>query len=265
RRALVAAAWSYMLVLLAHSYVYTSQGLTAGNPAAYADWAAHLTYAGSFAYGANFPPQFPVDPGHPLTYPFLIDFFAAMLVPLGTPLTSALVLTSGLLFLAFPAVMYLAAVRLIGTRGGAALAVLVFALGGGLGFAYLFGDIQRHGLAALQHLPQLYTQIPDQNYVWLNPVLAWMLPQRSVLFGFSLALLTMALLWQASRLQDRAWAPFAFAGAVAGLTPLCHLHAYGTVVALAGFWTVLTPRREWLAYFVPALALGAPVALWMAS
>ena len=141
--------------------------------------------------------------------------------------------------------------------------MLVFALGGGLGFAYLFGDIQRQGLAALQHLPQLYTQIPDQNYVWLNPVLAWMLPQRSVLFGFSLALLTMALLWQASRLQDRAWAPFAFAGAVAGLTPLCHLHAYGTVVALAGFWTVLTPRREWLAYFVPALIVGVPILVWM--
>jgi hypothetical protein len=263
--ALLGATWSFILVLLAHSYVYSSQGLMAGNSAAYADWAAHLTYAGSFAYGANFPPQFPVDPGHPLTYPFLIDFFAAMLVPLGTPLTSALVLTSGLLFLAFPAVMYLAAVRLIGSRGGAALAVVVFMLGGGLGFVYLFGDVDRFGLSALRHLPQLYTQIPDKNYVWLNPVLAWMLPQRSVLFGFSLALLTMALLWHASRLEHRAWAPFTFAGTVAGLTPLCHLHAYGTVVALAGFWALFTPRREWVAYFAPALALGLPVTLWLAS
>jgi hypothetical protein len=263
--ALLAATWSFTLVLLAHSYVYTNQGLMAGNPAAYADWAAHLTYVGSFAYGANLPPQFPVDPGHPLTYPFLIDFFAAMLVPLGTPLTSAVVLTSGLLFLAFPAVMYLAAARLIGSRGGAALAVLVFMLGGGLGFAYLFGDVDRLGLGALRHLPQLYTQIPDKNTVWLNPVLAWMLPQRSVLFGFSLALLTTALLWQAARIEHRAWAPFAFAGVVAGLTPLCHLHAYGTVVALAGFWALFTPRREWVAYFAPALALGVPVALWLAS
>jgi hypothetical protein len=263
--ALLAVAWPFTLVLLAHAYLFTDQGLVAGNPGVYADWAAHLTYAGSFAYGANFPPQFPVDPGHPMSYPFLVDFFAATLVPLGTSLTSALVLSSGLLFLAFPAVMYLAAVRLIGSRGGAALAVLVFALGGGLGSAYLVADLDRLGMAALRHLPQLYTQIPDKNYVWLNPVLAWMVPQRSVLLGFSLALLTLALLWQASRLERRAWAPFAFAGVVAGLTPLCHLHAYGTVVALAGFWAVLTPRREWLAYFAPALVLGAPVALWMVS
>jgi hypothetical protein len=263
--ALLAAAWPFTIVLLAHAYLFTGQGLIAGNPGVYADWAAHLTYAGSFAYGANFPPQFPVDPGHPMSYPFLVDFFAATLVPMGTPLTSALVLSTGLLLLAFPAVMYLAAVRLIGSRGGAALAVLVFALGGGLGFAYLVGDLDRLGLGAFQHLPQLYTQIPDKNFVWLNPVLAWMLPQRSVLFGFSLALLTMALLWQASRLEGRAWAPFAFAGLVAGLTPLCQLHAYGTVVALAGFWALLTPRREWLAYFLPALVLGVPVALWMAS
>jgi hypothetical protein len=260
---LLAAAWPFTLVLLANAYSYTGQGLIAGNPGVYADWAAHLTYAGSFAYGANFPPQFPVDPGHPMAYPLLVDFFAAMLVPLGTPLTSALVLSSGLLLMAFPAVMYLVAVRLIQTPVGAALAVLVFALGGGLGFAYLVSDLDRFGPAALQHLPELYTQIPDKNYVWLNPVLAWMLPQRSVLFGFSLALLTMGLLWHASRLEQRAWAPFAFAGVVAGLTPLGHLHAYGTVVALAGFWALLTPRREWLAYFLPALALGFPVALWM--
>src|SRR3989442_11915242 len=31
--------------------------------------------------------------------------------------------------------------------------------------------------------------------------------------------------------------PYVFAGVVAGLTPIAHLHAYGTVVALAAFWT----------------------------
>src|SRR5262249_12256955 len=94
----------------------------------------------------------------------------------------------------------------------------------------------------------------------------WMVPQRSVLFGFSLALLVMALLWIALRENPAAgWVPFAFAGAVAGLAPAFHLHAYGTIVVLAGFWAVLAPRREWAAFFVPALALGLPVVLWMSS
>ncbi|MBO0686671.1 MAG: hypothetical protein J2P45_26290, partial [Candidatus Dormibacteraeota bacterium] len=260
---LLLVAWPFTLVLLSRAYQDSGGGLTGGNIGVFGDWSAHLAYAGSFAYGANFPPVFPIDPAHPMSYPFMVDFFAATLVPLGTSLTSSLVLTSGLLGLAFPVVMYVAGVRLIGSRGAAALGVLVFALGGGLGFVYLWGDLARSGPAALRHLPQLFTQSSTLNLQWLNPVLAWLLPQRSVLFGFSLALLVMAMLWQASRLERPAWPAFILAGVVAGLTPLFQLHAYGTVVALAAYWALLTPRREWLAYFVPALALGAPAVTWM--
>jgi hypothetical protein len=263
---LLAVCWPFTLTLLAQAYAIDDQGLIAGNPGVYADWAAHLTYAGSFAYGSNFPPQFPIEPGHPLSYPFLLDFLAAGLVPLGSSLTSSLVLTSGLLGLSFPAVMYLAGVRLLASRGGAALAVLVFVLSGGLGFVFFIADLLRGGPRVLVHLPRLYTQDVGHNYQWLNPVLAWMLPQRSVLFGFSLALITLALLWTAlRRAEGPGWAPYVFAGVVAGLTPIAHLHAYGTVVALAAFWTFLTPRRQWLGFFVPALLLGLPVVLWLIS
>ena len=266
--ALLAICWPFTLAVLARTYQFTPQGLIAGGAWSYADWAAHLTYAGSFVFGHNFPPQFPVDPGHRLAYPFMIDLLAASLVPLGTSLTSALVLSSGLLALAFPAVMYLAGVRLVGSRLGAALSVLVFTLSGGLGFILLFNDVRRSGLAALQSFSGLLTQNTVLNYQWLNPVLAWLLPQRSVLFGLSLALLVLAVLWMALHRVDQPiglerWLPFAFAGAVAGLSPLFHLHAYGTVVALAAFWTLFNPRREWLAFFGPALVLGVPVVLWM--
>jgi hypothetical protein len=256
--ALLAICWPFTLVVLARTYRFTAQGLLAGGSWSYADWAAHLTYAGSFAYGHNFPPQFPVDPGHRLAYPFMIDLLAASLVPLGTSLTSALVLSSGLLALAFPAVMYLAGVRIVASRGAAALAVLVFTLSGGLGFVSVLQDVAR-GVPG-----GLLTQNLDQNIQWLNPVLAWMLPQRSVLFGFSLALLVMALLWTALHADPRpGLAPFAFAGAAAGLTPLFHLHAYGTIVALSAFWALFSRRREWLAFFGLALPLGTPAVLWM--
>jgi hypothetical protein len=267
--ALLAICWPFTIAVLARTYLFNADGLIAGGAWSYADWAAHLTYAGSFVYGHNFPVQFPVDPGHRLAYPFMIDLLAATLVPLGASLTSALVLSSGLLALAFPAVMYLAGVRLIGTRGGAALAVLVFTLGGGLGFLLVVRQVRLTGLSALQHVDGLVTQNGDLNYVWLNPVLAWMLPQRSVLFGFSLTLLVLAVLWMALHGVETAgvprWVPFAFAGVVTGLSPLFHLHAWGTIVALTAFWTVFSRRREWLAFFAPALVLGAPAAAWMAG
>jgi len=263
--ALLALSWPFTLTVLAHGYLFNSQGLVTQGAGFYADWAAHLTYTGSFAFGHNFPPEFPVDPGHPMAYPFMIDLLAAALVAMGTSLTSALVLTSGLLALAFPAVMYCAGLRLIRSRVGSALAVLVFGLSGGLGFFLLFDDVRRSGLGALRQSHQLYTQDSALNLQWLNPVLAWMLPQRSVLLGFSIALLVMAMLWTALRREEGTgdWTPFIFAGVITGLSPLCHLHGYGTVVALAAFWALFSRRIQWVGFFVPAIGLGLPAVLWM--
>ena len=257
---LVCGAWT--LHFLSQAYVYKADGLWAGYVNIWGDWAAHLSFAGSFAYGHNFPPQFPIDPGNHLGYPFMIDFLAADLVPFGSHLTSALVLTSGLLGLALPAVIYLAAQRFAGGRAAAAIAVFVFLLSGGLGFVYLFSDIQHGGLGALLHLPREYTLNRDINYQWLNPVLAYIVPQRSTLFGFSLVLIALVLLWIAVR-ERLGWRAFLFAGVVAGAMPVFHVHAYGTVVALSIFWAVFNLRREWLAFFIPALAIGVPLVVWM--
>ena len=257
---LVCGVWT--LHFLHQAYVYTPSGLFAGYVNIWGDWAAHLSFTGSFAYGHNFPPEYPIDPGHHLGYPFMIDFLAASLVPLGSPLTSSLVMTSGLLGLAFPAVLYLAAQRFAGGRAAAAIAVFVFLLGGGLGFYFLLGDIQHSGLAALVHLPREYTLNRELNFQWLNPVLAYLVPQRSTLFGFSLTLILLVVLWLAAR-GGSGWRPFLFAGVVAGVIPVYHVHAYGTVVALAFFWALFTRRIQWLGFFIPALVIGVPILLWM--
>jgi len=258
--AIVCGAWT--LHFLSQAYQYRPDGLYAGYINIWGDWAAHLSFAGSFAYGHNFPPQFPIDPGNHLGYPFMIDFLAANLVPLGSSLTSALVLTSGLLGLAFPAVLYVAAQRFAGGRAAAAIATFVFLLSGGLGFFLLIGDVRQGGLGALIHLPREYTLNRDLNYQWLNPVLAYLIPQRSTLFGFSLALIVLVLVWLAVR-ERLGWRVFLFAGVVAGAMPVFHVHAYGTVVALCVFWAVFSLRREWLAFFVPAVVIGVPIVLWM--
>lgn len=257
---LVCGAWT--IHFLHQAYVYTPAGLFAGYVNIWGDWAAHLSFAGSFAYGHNFPPEYSIDPGHRLGYPFMVDYLAADLVPLGFSLTSALVATTATLGLAFPAVLYLAAQRFAGGRAAAAIAVFVFLLSGGLGFVYLVGDIQRGGLGVLTHLPREYTLNRDLNFQLLNPVLAYLVPQRSTLFGFSLALILLVVIWLAVR-ERLGWQPFLFAGVVAGITPVFHVHAYGTVVALSAFWAAFHRRREWLAFFVPAVLVGVPILVWM--
>ena len=256
----VCGAWT--LHFFHQAYVYGPTGQYAGYVNIWGDWAAHLSFAGSFAYGHNFPPQYPIDPGHRLGYPFMADFFAADLVPLGLSLTEALTASSAMLALALPGVIYLAALRFTAGRAASAIAVFVFLLSGGLGFERLWGDIQKQGLGVLAHLPREYTLDRDVNLQWLNPVLAYIVPQRSTLFGFSLALIVLVLLWIALH-EPLGWKAFVFAGVVAGVTPVYHVHAYGTMVALAAFWALANRRREWLGYFVPALVIGIPMLLWM--
>ena len=213
---LLCAAWA--LPFFSNAYQYRPDGLYTGYVNIWGDWAAHLSFTGSFAYGHNFPPEFPIDPGNHLGYPFMMDFLAANLVPLGTSLTSSLVLTSGLLSLVFPAVMYLAASRFAGGRAAGAIATIVFLMSGGIGFVYLLGDMAARGLGVLSHLPREYTLDRELNFQWLNPVLAYLVPQRTTLLGFSLALIVLLLVWTATR-EELGWPAYLFAGLVAGLMP----------------------------------------------
>src|SRR5205814_9328280 len=59
------------------------------------------------------------------------------------------------------------------------------------------------------------------------------------------ALIVLVVLWVAlhERMGRR---PFLFAGLVAAVMPVFHVHAYGTVLALAAFWALFNRRREWL-------------------
>ncbi len=245
---LLLACWPYTVYLMAGAYARSAAGLEVWGIGVYSDWAAHLTYAGSFAYAHNLPPEYPIAPGHRMGYPFMVDFIAAELVATGSSLTSALVQTSGYLLLAFPAVMALAGRRLTGSPAAGAAGTAVFLAAGGLGFATLHG-------------PRLYTQDSGQNYQLLNPVLAYLLPQRSILFGLSVALIAAALLFAARKTES--WWPFLFTGVLVGLAPAFHVHGYGTAVALAAFWALGDRRRVWLGNFVPALALGLPAVFWL--
>src|SRR5207247_7518884 len=114
------------------------------------------------------------------------------------------------------------------------------------------------------HNPLLRDTPPTSsvNLQLLNPVLAYLFPQRSTVFGFSLVLIVLVTLWIA--LHERlGWRSFLFAGLVTGVMPIFQVHAYGTVVALPAFWALFNRRPDWVAYFVPALLVGVPILIWM--
>lgn len=260
---LLVACWPYTLILLGRSYRVTKSGIVSGTVAAFADWSAHLTYISSFAFAHNFPPRFPIYAGHAMTYPFLVDLWAAGAVVLGSPATTAVTVTSGMLTLALPPAIYLGWLRLAGRAGAALLAVGVFLLSGGLGFVLFLQQLGREGLGVLGALPQLYTQDQTLNLQWLNPVLAWIVPQRDVLLGFALVPAGLAVLWIARR--SPGWQAHVAVGLLTGLLPLANLNAYGTLVCLGIWWALVERRRAWWGFLVPALVLGVPQVAWLVS
>ena len=264
----LAGSWAFFIHFFAQAYVLRSGYLWAGYLNIWADWAAHLSYAGSFAYADNLPPRFPILSGHRLDYPFLVDFFAAMLARLGLGLTGALIASSEVLALAFPGIAYFAGLRFTRSRGAAALGTGLFLLGGGWGFSYLWSDWRSyHGSAPfLLHLPREYTlpfgHSPIPDIQWLNPVLAYLVPQRDTLFGFAVVLIALALLFTATR-PGGGSGEFVGAGLIMAATPLFSFYGYAIVVGLAALWAVMYPGRRWLWFFVPALVLGAPQEWWL--
>src|SRR4029077_14977946 len=96
--------------------------------------------------------------------------------------------------------------------------------------------------------------LPDMQ--WYTPLLAWWLPQRTLLFGFAAAISVLLLVFAGASSHGPGWEPFALAGVLIGLLPIVHLQ---TLIALAILLFVLLwrrRRREWFALLGIAVLLG---------
>ena len=233
----------------------------------------HLGIISSFAYGENLPPEHPELAGVRLTYPFLVDFIAAMIVRAGGSLRSTLFLEGLVLGVCIVALLHRWALLLTHDRIAALVSPVLFLLNGGLGWTLLFGDVKpREGglMALLSNLPHNYTILPTGELRWGNVVTTLLVPQRTLLLGLPLALAAATLWWQALEPGPasggaRARRRMAGAGVIAGLLPLVHGHSFAVVIAAGACLALLFPRRTWAWFFAPAAALALPQVLWMAA
>jgi hypothetical protein len=135
-------------------------GLWAGHRNIFADWSQHLGDVTSFAFGDNFPPTNPRLSGAPLAYHYLTSITAAALVVLGASPMTALVLHSFVFSLAILLALYAFAKRLTKRAGAAALTVVLFLLGGGLGWIVTVRETMRshHAWSAFVAQPGMRTR-----------------------------------------------------------------------------------------------------------
>jgi len=283
-----------VVAIFAHTVYSDAGGLEAGYPTVWADWSQHLTTATSFAVGGNIPPVNPLLSGTTLLYPFLPDFHAATLITLGLAPGLALAIPGGILMVVIGMLVVALGRRLgIGTGAGI-IAVVICFTGGGLGFIGAFSDAcMSHGYTAtqctLQYVvthpgtgasivgwtlhdlpgtiasqPRAYDGLPSDggtaplpNMQWYTPLMAWWLPQRTLLFGFAAAISVLLLVLAGASSHGPSWEPFALAGVLIGLLPIVHVQ---TLIALSILLFVLfwrRRRREWFYLLGVAVVIGS--------
>jgi hypothetical protein len=111
---------------------YGEQLVTGGS--CYGDLPIHMTIANSFLVGCNteislFSMQSPIFAGRRMTYPFLPDFHAAVIVALGGSMRDGFFLPGFSLACALWAQIFFFSFRVKRSRLGAALAVLMVVAG----------------------------------------------------------------------------------------------------------------------------------------
>jgi hypothetical protein len=239
----------------------------------------HLSAINSFARGSNFPPEDPVFAGASFTYPFLADFLSAILVHEGFSFRYSLFIPNMLLVVAFLSLLFNWTVKLTGDRVAGFLAVTLVVFSGGLGWVLLASEIPHEIAGALHYamnLPHDFTILPGHTWRWGNSLTTLLVPQRSMLFGLSLAMCVFTQWWIAQRDASSSDGGAAVisqgpirrqiaAGMITGLLPLIHTHIFLGVIGMAACAALISRRwRLWLAFFVPAVALASPELLWLA-
>src|SRR5262249_36841906 len=138
----------------------TPNGIFTGVRNNLGDLPLHLQVISSFAQGQNIPPQDPTFAGVRFAYPFMVDFFTAMLARAGADVISAMWMQNMILALSLVGMLHHWTLLLTRDPLAGLIAPLLVIFSGGLGWAWIMHDLSNSegGLfSLLGHLPNNYT------------------------------------------------------------------------------------------------------------
>lgn len=261
-------SFALFTLLMNRLILWREGGLFTGYIDAWGDLPFHLSLITSFVSNQELVLRSTILAGQPLTYPFLSDFFSAILMRFGLSLEYAVEWPGILLNSVTLTLLYYLSYRLVRNHAAAVLAPLLLVLAGGFGFSWFLQDIYlapKPIWEFLQHLPRRYTNLPELKIHWVNATLAHLIPQRSFLFGFPMGLSVILIWWSGFKKHrfHNAW----IAGLLVGLLPLFHAHTFLTLTMLAVCLMAYmlmrsdAPKiqvRPWLIFWGLVLALAGP-------
>ena len=258
-----------LFTIIASKLLFLTNGeLKTGIINAYGDIGWHVANITMFAEGQSFPPENPILAGTRLTYPFMVNFFSAMLQISNDSINYAIVLPAIVLIPLLLTLIYCFVKNLTHRRSAAVVALLLFLLGGAtLGWTRIYDDFQQAGTSPwefLSHLPARdYSGVGNdqEGFHFLNPTFTLLLPQRPFLFGIPLAISILLLLIPANK-NHATKARFIMAGVLAGLLPLFHAHTVLALIPAIIALFIINPRWPWGRFTATAIILGAPAIIY---
>ncbi len=237
------------------------------------DVPVHYSFITSFVWGENFPPKTPLFAGEKLVYPFLSDYLSAFFISNGMNAINALNYMGILMCSILTGIMYFFSLRITNSKNLSILSIFLLYLGGSLGFWKFFEkELPSKGynfIKAFYESPDLYTDLVDSNFQLYNFILAYLLPQRSFLFGFPMALIILTILWKSIKdfkenKTDNIKNQLLIVGFTTGILPLFHYHSFMCVAIIASLWFLLfiQKKKEYftnsLYFLIPMIVLSIP-------
>lgn len=223
--------WLFSLYLLYTHTLRAENGALHCGQSTYGDMSLHLGLMTSVAEQEFFPPEYSILPGTPVGYPFLCDTVSSTFLKLGAPLPFAYALPMALALLLFFLGLYLLYrefLRPFAPARAAAVAFLLFTVGGGFGFAYFLDNAGQN-----IYLPQLLTgfyitptNLVEQNVRWVNILCDMLIPQRATLFGWTLLLPCLFWLLELYRRKTFGWQKSLWLGVFAAGLVLVQTHSF---------------------------------------
>ncbi len=232
----------------------------------YGDLCLHLGIATGLQ-GSAYPPDYTLIQDVLLGYPFLMDALSASMISLGTGLAASFVipgsLMMGLVFLGFVILAW----ELTHSRAAVVVSYLLMFLNGGLGFFYVLDGVWQDP-TLFQNVFTGYYAAPanmvENNIRWVNVICDMMIPQRTLLAGWTMVVPALYLLSLALREGNRRL--YIILGVLAGAMPMIHTHSFFALALISAgclLWTLLhaEDRKKVLIDYALYAGIAAALAL----
>ena len=208
----------------------------------WADYPFHTSVITSFVYEPHFqfPPPYPQFLHTGMHYPFLMDFYSAVLMKGGLDLRFSIIVPNILFQASLFGLFYYLAYRLTGLKMAGMIGSVIFI------FAGFPPGLQSVGLH------------------FLNPTYAVLMPQRTAMFGLAISFAVYNLLFE-SLFGAGGRSELFIAGMLTGMMPYIHAHSFMATAFVALFLAPLLLRgynreapKKLIIIFVPLIALALP-------